>query len=781
MVYNKIFGQLMPNVQLGGTSMKKMIKLIPLLFALTLSGCDLAHTVLPNGNNTNQTGENGNNNGNNTNNGENGNTDNNGGTNNNSGDNNNTNNGGENNSGDNNNNGSDNNNSGSNEGNNNSGNSGDNTGSNEGSNNNQGNNENNNSGTNEGSNNEGNNTNEGSNSENNNESNNNSSSENTNENTGNETNNEQNSGSQNENNEQTNTNTPQVTSESVTFSEQGYSNGQEIGSYNGTNFSITFDAGENSNAPKYYSTGSSIRAYGSNTFTFESSTANMTKIVFTFGEGDQTNTISASYGAYSSGAWTGSTKQVTFTVGGTSGHRRLAGFEVTFDSAVSSGSNSSGNEQQGGGNETPTPNETAAWTIMLYVCGSDLESGNDGNGNYDPANYGGQATADIKEILSVNNQPDDINIIIETGGAGAWSSTLKDSSNAKIATNKLGRYHVANKKIVRDAQLTNASMGAKETFQSFLEWGLTNYPAEKTGVILWNHGGAMSGVCSDENYAGDTLTNSEVKAALQGAFTSKSVTEKLDFIGYDACLMQVQDIADFNSAYFNYMIASEESEAGTGWDYDTWVDDLYAKKSTTNILKAICDGFIADQDPNYENDQTLSYLDLSKVAAYREAFEALAASMTSIVKTKAFSTFMKNVKNYGGSWLDDDYYQSYLQNGYEEYMFDPNTEVEDNITYHWLYGYYDFGSFDAKDFLNKLNSNTSLGVNKTNVSNALTALNQVILYSAKGDEAGNSYGLAFICPMDEWGSENFYNVASETNFVTWRNAITDSNRVYDND
>ena len=46
-------------------------------------------------------------------------------------------------------------------------------------------------------------------------------------------------------------------------------------------------------------------------------------------------------------------------------------------------------------------------------------------------------------------------------------------------------------------------MGKSKTFQDFLEWGLTEYPAEKTAVIMWNHGGAMQGVCSDENYNGD--------------------------------------------------------------------------------------------------------------------------------------------------------------------------------------------------------------------------------------------------------------------------------------
>ena len=48
------------------------------------------------------------------------------------------------------------------------------------------------------------------------------------------------------------------------------------------------------------------------------------------------------------------------------------------------------------------------WTILIYMCGADLESGS------------GLASMDLDEILSVDNQPDDMNIVIETGGSKKW-------------------------------------------------------------------------------------------------------------------------------------------------------------------------------------------------------------------------------------------------------------------------------------------------------------------------------------------------------------------------
>ena len=122
--------------------------------------------------------------------------------------------------------------------------------------------------------------------------------------------------------------------ESVTFSGQGYTNGQAIESYEGTNFSITFDKGTNSNAPKYYTSGTAIRCYGSNSFTV-SSNYTITTITLGFGSSDGSNEITTNVGTFSSPTWTGSANEVTFTIGGTSGNRRLASVTVEYETGGS--------------------------------------------------------------------------------------------------------------------------------------------------------------------------------------------------------------------------------------------------------------------------------------------------------------------------------------------------------------------------------------------------------------------------------------------------------------
>lgn len=116
-------------------------------------------------------------------------------------------------------------------------------------------------------------------------------------------------------------------------SSKGYSNGQEITTVQvDDNVTITFNKGSNNNAPKYYDTGTAIRCYGGNTITINSKTP-MTKITLTFSSGEGSNDITTNVGKYSDNTWTGESEEVTFTIGGTSGHRRIKAIEISYSSS----------------------------------------------------------------------------------------------------------------------------------------------------------------------------------------------------------------------------------------------------------------------------------------------------------------------------------------------------------------------------------------------------------------------------------------------------------------
>ena len=138
------------------------------------------------------------------------------------------------------------------------------------------------------------------------------------------------------------TKAPGVGSSSVTFRDMGYEDKQTVES-------ITLGDGQGSgdatiilargaslrNYPKYYIIGNALRAYAGNIITINATYPNtvIRKVTFTFGDGDGTNEITANSGTYVDGIWTENvespTNNLILTIGGSTGHRRIASIEVT--------------------------------------------------------------------------------------------------------------------------------------------------------------------------------------------------------------------------------------------------------------------------------------------------------------------------------------------------------------------------------------------------------------------------------------------------------------------
>lgn len=115
----------------------------------------------------------------------------------------------------------------------------------------------------------------------------------------------------------------------IDFSKQGYSNAEVIDSVTQGAITVRFNKNTGNTNPAYYDTGSAVRAYGGNNFTVTSAYV-ITKIQFTFGSGDKNNQITTDIGSYADGIWTGESNRITFTIGGTSGHRRIQSIVVTY-------------------------------------------------------------------------------------------------------------------------------------------------------------------------------------------------------------------------------------------------------------------------------------------------------------------------------------------------------------------------------------------------------------------------------------------------------------------
>ena len=142
-----------------------------------------------------------------------------------------------------------------------------------------------------------------------------------------------------------------TTEATLDFTKQGYKNQAEVTTLTIDGVTITFDKGTNSNnAPKYFDTSTAIRVYGGNTFTISSSKA-ITKVVFTFSSGEDSNAITSNVGTFTTDTWQGNSSSVKFTVGGTKGHRRLKTIVVTLA------------DSQGGDEPTPVTSYTVTFDV----------------------------------------------------------------------------------------------------------------------------------------------------------------------------------------------------------------------------------------------------------------------------------------------------------------------------------------------------------------------------------------------------------------------------------
>lgn len=96
------------------------------------------------------------------------------------------------------------------------------------------------------------------------------------------------------------------------------------------NVSVVFSKGTGGTAPTYYENGKSVRCYGGNYFEVSTANGSINSITLTYGSGGGSNTITTEPDTWNGTTWTGDSDLVTFTVGGSSGHRRISGISVNY-------------------------------------------------------------------------------------------------------------------------------------------------------------------------------------------------------------------------------------------------------------------------------------------------------------------------------------------------------------------------------------------------------------------------------------------------------------------
>ena len=264
-----------------------------------------------------------------------------------------------------------------------------------------------------------------------------------------------------------------------------------------------------------------------------------------------------------------------------------------------------------------TPND-GIWTVFVYMCGANLES------------KGWNATNDLQEMLDATSGNSNLRFVVEAGGSYHWHNDYcADGQNTRL---------VISEGTVQVIENETANMGDPNILFNFLDWGLKNYCSQYMVLDFWDHGGAsITGVCFDERYDPDglTLPEPDEEDKQQRAHDGLTLTEidetlaalynkyafRYEVIGCDACLMATIETANILAPYANYMIASEELEPGTGWDYAGFGNGVKAEvKNGAELGKYLCDAYISSCK-GYDI-ATLSVIDLSKIDHFLLGFNS---------------------------------------------------------------------------------------------------------------------------------------------------------------
>lgn len=257
-----------------------------------------------------------------------------------------------------------------------------------------------------------------------------------------------------------------------------------------------------------------------------------------------------------------------------------------------------------------TPRE---WTILVFL---------NANNNLDSFSY------DNMNAMETVGSTDQVNVVVQVTHRNAKKTLrylMKKDADKKNVTSPVVE------------TLAKVDMGSDQTLTEFLAWGMKKYPAKHYMVDIWNHGsgwekrartGVVRGISYDDS-TGNHITTPQLGAVMaQAAATAGS---QIELIGFDACLMQMCEVASEISESVKFSVGSEEVEPGAGWPYAAWLKwvTTHADADGAGVGQALVEAFRASYDggENGSESTTLSVVDLSKIDAVSAAADAFAAAL----------------------------------------------------------------------------------------------------------------------------------------------------------
>ncbi|MEX0940337.1 MAG: clostripain-related cysteine peptidase [Candidatus Babeliales bacterium] len=265
--------------------------------------------------------------------------------------------------------------------------------------------------------------------------------------------------------------------------------------------------------------------------------------------------------------------------------------------------------------------------------------------------------------------------------------------DTRVAGNKkvTKRYYVEKDKLLvinhNDPTTQQMDSGVPNTLIDFCKWGIHNFPAKKYVLNLWNHGtGALDigpkrtinpfplflfnpennlieldrsipffdfiqscayadqrAICFDDT-TGHYLTNQDLEYALDSICTNLLNGKKLTIICFDACLMSMIEIANIVKNYAEYMVASQEVELGTGYNYYKILTPFSSHSPDKEAFARHIVYSYEQAYTNITNDFTQSALDLKFINALEQNINQVSMLLIDSIKFQQGKSIVDTIK-----------------------------------------------------------------------------------------------------------------------------------------
>ncbi len=235
--------------------------------------------------------------------------------------------------------------------------------------------------------------------------------------------------------------------------------------------------------------------------------------------------------------------------------------EVQSDTVSLMVTASSGGNEPGGGS-----GEGATWTILVY-----------GHGDH---NLSISLLRDMLEMEQLGSG-DGFNIVVQAdfnAGDRDFISFAAERGLDRSLHSGISRYLMGADTDGDDESLNSKpiqrlpeslNMDEVSTLTDFLNWGLQAYPADRYGLVFWNHGGQWEGFGGDTQDGTthtDGLSTAVIRKAVKETMAARSVN-KFDFVAFDTCLMGGAEVLVDFVDITDLFIANAELDYGDGLDY----------------------------------------------------------------------------------------------------------------------------------------------------------------------------------------------------------------------